>query len=64
MRWAKGEFVITALNESVVALRWGLDAAPWDDKVASQRCREALKAVPQRHEYSNVRVETLPSMWR
>jgi tetratricopeptide (TPR) repeat protein/CHAT domain-containing protein len=60
MHWVRSELGTKKLTERVMALRCGLDAALWDDKEASTRCRETLKATPERDLFGNVRVETLP----
>jgi CHAT domain-containing protein len=47
-------------RNDVAALRCGLDAALWDDEPAAARCRDLLKAAPERDAYNNIRPETLP----
>jgi Tfp pilus assembly protein PilF len=60
MRWEKSELGTKALTERVAALRCGLDAALWDDEPAVARCRDLLKATPERDAIDSIRAETLP----
>jgi tetratricopeptide (TPR) repeat protein/CHAT domain-containing protein len=60
MRGVRSDLGTVALGREVSALRCGLDAALWDDEAASVRCREQLKAAPERDAYGNLRNETLP----
>jgi tetratricopeptide (TPR) repeat protein len=48
MRWARSELGTPALMREVAALRCGLDAALWDDDATQARCRDLVKAAPQR----------------
>jgi tetratricopeptide (TPR) repeat protein len=58
-RWVQSELGTPALTREVAALRCGLDAALWDDEPAAARCRDLLKAAPERDAYNNIRAETL-----
>jgi CHAT domain-containing protein len=60
MRWVKSELGTKALKERVDALRCGLDAAVWDDELAAARCRDFVKASPERDAFDNIHAETLP----
>ena len=60
MRWVRSDLGTPALTLEVAALRCGLDAALWDDYVASGRCLDLLKAAPERDVYGNIRTESLP----
>jgi CHAT domain-containing protein/tetratricopeptide (TPR) repeat protein len=60
MRWVKSELGSKALTERVAALRCGLDAALWDDEATAARCRDLVKAAPERDAFDNTRAETLP----
>ena len=60
VRWVRSELGTPALAREVAALRCGLDAALWDDPAASARCRDLVKAAPQRDGFDNVISQTLP----
>jgi CHAT domain-containing protein len=60
MRWVRSDLGTPALQREVAALRCGLDAGLWDDDASSARCRDLLKAGPERDVHDNVRTETLP----
>ena len=60
VRWVRSDLGTPALQREVAALRCGLDAGLWDDDAGSGRCRDLLKAEPERDIQGNVRTETLP----
>jgi CHAT domain-containing protein len=60
MRWVKSELGTKALTKNVSALRCGLDAALWDDESAAARCRDLVKAAPERDAFDNIRAGALP----
>ena len=62
MRWVRSDLGTPALTREVAALRCGLDAALWDDEGAPTRCRDLLKAEPQRDAPATSAPRRCPSM--
>jgi len=60
MRWVRSDLGEVGIFREAVTLRCGLDAALWDNEVATTHCRRLLGGEPQRDIFSNLRIETLP----